>query len=61
MSLLKISRLFDELHLKKWGFEKIGEIIFFTFVLEETLIFENGIIIDKDNACQFIQNTFDTW
>jgi hypothetical protein len=41
-------------------FEKIGEIIFFTFVLEETLIFENGIIIDKDNACQFIQNTFDT-
>jgi hypothetical protein len=41
-------------------FEKIAEIIFFTVELEQTLVFENGFVIDKDNACMFIQNTFDT-
>jgi hypothetical protein len=42
------------------SFEKIGQIIFLTVVLEEIIVLGNGIVLDKHNACQFIQDTFDT-
>lgn len=41
-------------------FERIAEISFLVYVLDQTLYLDNGIILDKDNACQFIQSVYDT-
>ena len=40
-------------------FAKIAEMSFLIFELDQRLIFDNGIIVDKDNFTQFLQNTFD--
>ena len=40
-------------------FQKIEEIYFLVFAVDQILVLGN-IIIDKDNACEFVQNTFDT-
>lgn len=41
-------------------FEKIAELSFVTMELNETVRLENGMIITRDNVCEFINNVFDT-
>ncbi len=40
-------------------FKKIAEMSFLVFELNQRLVFDNGIIVDKDNFSQFIQFTYD--
>ena len=57
--------IFLMINSMKWGylnmidFNKIAEMSFLVFELDQRLIFDNGIIVDKDNFTQFIQNTYD--
>lgn len=41
-------------------FEKIMELSFLTFVLDEKIVLDNGMMISKENVCDFINNMFDT-
>ena len=41
-------------------FQKIAELTFITMGLEEEVMLENGMVLTKDNVCQFINNLFDT-
>ena len=45
---------------KMIDFQKIGEMAFLVFELDQRLVFDNGVIVDKDNFTQFIQYTYDT-
>lgn len=40
-------------------FEKIAELYFITFALDEEVMLDNGMVITKENVGNFINNVFD--
>lgn len=40
-------------------FERIAEISFLVMELDQTLVFESGMIVDRDNLAEYIRNTYD--
>lgn len=40
-------------------FEKIAEISFITLELNEIVMLDNGMIISKENVCEFINSVYD--
>lgn len=42
------------------NFQEIKELSFVTFVLDEMIMLDNGMLISKENVCEFINNVYDT-
>ena len=41
-------------------FEKLAKFTFVIFVLDQVIVFDNGIVVDKVNFAEFISFQFDT-
>lgn len=41
-------------------FQEIKELSFVTLVLDEMIMLDNGMLISKENVCEFINNFYDT-
>ena len=40
-------------------FQEIKELSFVTLVLDEMIMLDNGMLISKENVCEFINNFYD--
>ena len=41
-------------------FQRIAEMTFLVMELDQVLMFDNGIVVDKDNLGEFITSIYDT-
>ena len=41
-------------------FEKIHELSFIIFTMEQNVVLDNGFVVNKDNFTEFVQGIYDT-